>query len=149
MSILHYIRSLHLLLLGLYHLIPSYTIVICMCSYCVRGIVIIQQFHLNKRYASSYYCSTAGGVRAVHVSTAKFIHQVYIPSYEMTTRILDSYPPYNENFFGLIKNIGARAATYIDLVSLFRLIASRMKRRGFTTNKYENTETKFLKVHSF
>jgi len=50
----------------------SYTIVICMCSYCVRGIVTVQQFHLNKGYTSSY-CSTTGGVRAVHVSTAKFI----------------------------------------------------------------------------
>ena len=51
----------------------SYTIVICIHSYCIRGIVIIQQFHLNKGCTSSYYCSTAGGVRAVHVSTAKFI----------------------------------------------------------------------------
>ena len=57
-------------------LIPSfqsYTIAICMYSCFGRGIVIAQQFHLNKGYSSSYYCSTAGGVRAVHVSTAKFI----------------------------------------------------------------------------
>ena len=48
-----------------------------MYSYFVRDIVIIQQLHLNKGYPSSYYCSTAGGVRAVHVSrsTAKFIHK--------------------------------------------------------------------------
>ena len=52
---------------------PSYTIAICMCSCFTHGIVIIQQFHLNKGYSSSYYCSTAGGARAVHVSTAKFI----------------------------------------------------------------------------
>ena len=52
---------------------PSYIIAICMRSCLVHGIVIIQQFHLNKGYTSSYYCSTAGGARAVHVSTAKFI----------------------------------------------------------------------------
>jgi len=37
-----------------------------MCSCLVHGIVIVQQFHLNKGYSSSYYCSTAGGARAVH-----------------------------------------------------------------------------------
>ena len=42
-----------------------------MCSCFGHGIVIRQQFHLNKGYLSSY-CSTTGGVRAVHVSTAKF-----------------------------------------------------------------------------
>ena len=53
-------------------LVSSYTIAICMYSCFGRGIVISQQFHLNKGYLSSY-CSTTGGVRAVHVSTAKFI----------------------------------------------------------------------------
>jgi len=51
---------------------PSYTIAICMHSCFLRGILTRQQFRLNKGYLSSY-CSTTGGVRAVHVSTAKFI----------------------------------------------------------------------------
>ncbi len=42
-----------------------------MCSCLVHGIVIVQQFHLNKGYSSSYYCSTAGGARAVE-STRKY-----------------------------------------------------------------------------
>jgi len=54
---------------------PSYNIVICMCSFFVHGIVVTQQFNLNKGYPSSY-CSTTGGVSAVHVSTAKFIQNV-------------------------------------------------------------------------
>ena len=45
----------------------------------LRGILIRQQFRLNKGYLSSY-CSTTGGVRAVHVSTAKFIY-IYAYTY--------------------------------------------------------------------
>ena len=65
--------SLSLLLLGLYYHLSPYTIAICMCSCFLHGIMVRQQFHLNRGY-SSPHCSTTGGVRAVHVSTAKFIH---------------------------------------------------------------------------
>jgi len=44
--------SLRLLLLGLYYHLSSYTIAICMYICFGHGIVIRQQFHLNKGYTS-------------------------------------------------------------------------------------------------
>ena len=57
----------------------------------VHGIVISQQFHLNKGYLSSY-CSTTGGVRAVHVSTAKFIH-TNLDQFLINTGVHDMHSP--------------------------------------------------------
>ena len=61
-----------------------------MCSCFLHGIVIRQQFHLNKGYLSPH-CSTTGGVRAVHVSTAKFI-QIYFAILRSTLPVFQNAP---------------------------------------------------------
>ena len=56
--------------------------------------MIRQQFHLNKGYLSSY-CSTTGGVGAVHVSTAKFIQLLSLSIYRRRLIFAKTHGPQN------------------------------------------------------
>jgi len=59
------------------NILPPYTIAICMHSCFLHGILVRQQFHLNKGYTSPTALRPAE-ICAVHVRTAKFVQKVSI-----------------------------------------------------------------------